>query len=112
MLLLPTLKFRLIKGCFQDASSRTDSDVDFLLEENSSWDDYGYHTCFFLHATKKLTNEGTKALGYICIMAVDKTSKNEWDASLLINEIGYENVFLSCRKIFVLYQQQLTYISG
>ncbi len=87
-----TLSFRLIHGCYQDASSRTDSDVDFLLEENSSWDDYGYHTSFFLHATAKLTGNNTRALGYISIMCVDRSLK-EWDAALLTKKIGYENTF-------------------
>ncbi len=87
-----TLSFRLIRGCFQDASSRKDSDVDFLLEENSSWDDFGYHTLFFLHATTKLTGGETKALGYISIMCVDRNLK-EWDATLLIKKIGYDNTF-------------------
>ena len=88
----PTLSFRLIHGCYQDASSRNDSDVDFLLEENSSWDDFGFHTSFFLHATTKLTGAGIKALGYISIMCVDRNI-NEWDALLLINKIGYEKKF-------------------
>lgn len=87
-----TLSFRLIHNCRQDASSRDDSDVDFLLEENSSWDDYGYHTTFFLHATKKITNEKTRALGYISIMCIER-NQNVSDAFLLINQIGYENTF-------------------
>lgn len=90
--MLSTLSFRLIHNCRQDASSREDSDVDFLLEENSSWDDYGYHTSFFLHATKKLTNENTKALGYISIMCVDGNHKDS-DVLLLTKKIGYENIF-------------------
>lgn len=90
--MLSKLSFRLIRGCFQDASSRVDSDVDFLLEENSSWDDFGYHTNFFLHATAKLTGQDTKALGSISIMCVDRNLK-EWDATLLIKKIGYENIF-------------------
>lgn len=90
--MLSKLSFRLIRGCFQDASSRVDSDVDFLLEENSSWDDFGYHTNFFLHATAKLTGRDTKALGSISIMCVDRNHK-EWDATLLIKKIGYDNTF-------------------
>ena len=86
------LSFRLIRNCRQDASSRTDSDVDFLLEENSSWDDFGFHTSFFLHATTKLTGTGTKALGYISIMCADRNLK-EWDVTLLINKIGYDKIF-------------------
>lgn len=90
--MLSTLSFRLIRNRRQNASSRNDSDVDFLLEENSSWDDYGYHTSFFLHATKKITNKKTKALGYISIMCVDRYN-NVSDAELLIKHIGYENIF-------------------
>ena len=90
--MLSTLSFRLIRNRRQNASSRNDSDVDFLLEENSSWDDYGYHTSFFLHATKKITNKKTKALGYISIMCVDRYN-NVSDAELLTKKIGYENTF-------------------
>lgn len=90
--MLLKLSFRLIRNCRQDASSRTDSDVDFLLEENSSWDDFDFHTSFFLHATTKLTGTGTKALGYISIMCADRNLK-EWDVTLLINKIGYDKIF-------------------
>lgn len=90
--MLSTLKFRLIQGCFQDASSRTDDDVDFLLEENSSWDDYGFHTNFFLHATRKLTKDKTKPLGWIGIMCVDRKSA-QWDSYRLIERLQYDTIF-------------------
>lgn len=90
--MLSTLKFRLIHGCFQDASSRTDDDVDFLLEENSSWDDYGFHTSFFLHATGKLTKNRTKPLGWIGIMCVDRKSA-QWDSYRLIERLQYDTIF-------------------
>ncbi len=90
--MIEPLKFRLIKGCYQDASARTDTDVDFLLEENSSWDDHSYHTGFMLHASKKLTGDKAKALGVIRIMDSECPQlKNH--VTKFVNEIGLENVF-------------------
>lgn len=90
--MIEPLKFRLIKGCYQDASARTDTDVDFLLEENSSWNDYSYHTGFMLHASKKLTGDKAKALGVIRIMDSECPQlKNH--VTKFVNEIGLENVF-------------------
>ena len=113
-----TLSFRLIPNCRQNASSWSDSDVDFLLEENSSWDDFGYHTSFFLHATKKITKDNIKALGWISIMCVDRNHK-EKDVTLLIEKIGYDKTFYKLPPDFCslstslnLYKQLHRYLSA
>lgn len=115
--LLPTLRFRLIGNCYQDASSREDSDVDFLLEENSSWDDYGYHTNFFLHATKKITKDKTIALGYISIMCYERCQVFD-HVDLLIKQIGLDQTFFELPQNFCalstsinLYKQLNRYLS-
>ncbi|WP_290735350.1 MULTISPECIES: AAA family ATPase [unclassified Fibrobacter] len=95
--MIEPLKFRLIKGRFQNASTRPDMDVEFLLEENSSWDDFGYHTGFMLHASKKLTGDKAKALGVIRIMDSDSPQLMNHVAKL-VKEIGLENVFLKLPK--------------
>lgn len=68
-------KFKLIKNCFEDANGdeHTGQDADFYLEEND-WDDYGYHTLYYLHATKRLTGKG----------------KNEMISALKIMKVGQE----------------------
>ena len=90
--MIEPLKFRLIKGCYQDASARTDVDVDFLLEENSSWNDYAYRTCFLLHASKKITGGKAKNLGVIRIMDSECPQLKD-HVTKFVNEIGLEKVF-------------------
>lgn len=74
------LKFKIIKKCWQDASSHNESGVDFYLEEND-WDDYGYRTSYCLHASRTLTgNDKNQYLGNLKIM---KKGQAEIDKYLL-----------------------------
>lgn len=61
------LVFKIIPKCFQDASRYNGNESDFYLEE-SNWDDYGFSTTYFLHASKKLTTDSNELLGQINIM--------------------------------------------
>lgn len=115
--MLSALSFKLINGCYQNASSRNDSDVDFLLEENVSWDDYGFRTSFFLHATKKLTKDKTIALGAISIMDIDRAHDFN-HVVLLTNQLEMGKIFSELPQNFCslstsinLYKQLNRYLS-
>ena len=68
------LKFKIIDKCFQDATSYTQTDVDFLLEEDD-WNDFDYRTLYHIHATPKRTNGKTEYLGIIRIMQYGQTKE-------------------------------------
>lgn len=61
------IKFRIIAKCWQNAERRTEKDVAFFLEEND-WNDYGYQTTYYLHASAQLTRGKTECLGSLRIM--------------------------------------------
>ena len=49
--------FQIIGKCMQDARSvKPNDDVDFLLEEND-WNDYGYVTMYYVHATPHISKK-------------------------------------------------------
>lgn len=91
------LKFKLIDKCWQKATGVPSDDADFFLEKNE-WDDYGYHTMYHLHATNKLTSEGTVYLGYIRIM---KHGQEEKEIYLLNKKQGKQIVFSELPEDFV-----------
>ena len=68
-------QFQVIKKCFQDATAiEAAKGVDFLVEEND-WNDYGYKTLYYIHATPKLTGANTnRYLGSIRIMKFDQST--------------------------------------
>lgn len=82
------LKFRIIDKCFQDATSYTQTDVDFLLEEDD-WNDFNYRTLYHIHATPKRTKGKTEYLGIIRIMQYGQTQKE----SKLLRELFPKLVF-------------------
>lgn len=61
------LKFKLISSCYQDATLRDKGDVDFMIEVDN-WNDFGYCTTYHLHASKRLTRNTTRYLGFMNIM--------------------------------------------
>lgn len=67
------LKFKIIEKCWQNASNHLETDVDFLLEE-SDWNDYGYYTMHFLHASAKLTGGNPVCLGAMRIMRKNQSA--------------------------------------
>ena len=68
-------QFQVINKCYQDATYiEAEKGVDFLIEEND-WNDYGYKTLYYIHATPKLTGGTTnKYLGGIRIMKFDQST--------------------------------------
>ena len=84
------LKFKRIDKCWQNASNHPDTDVDFLLEENN-WDDFGFSTTYFLHASSKLTGKEPECLGALRIMRKNQTTDDKY----LLDTIFGSNIF-SC----------------
>lgn len=80
------LTTRLIRKCWQDASSHKEDDVDFLLEEND-WNDFSYYTTYHLHITRKRATQeqGAIYLGSIHIM---RHEQQEREDSLLYKVLG------------------------
>ena len=58
-----------------------------LYEEN--WNDYGFHTCYKIYASPKLTNEENIHLGQIHIMQKEQERGDKW----LQLEIGKGAIF-------------------
>lgn len=82
--------YKLIQVCYQDASRYDTGDTDFLLEVDN-WNDYSYHTTYHLHASKKLTQDGTKYLGS---MHICKFGQKEYESLLLMDIVkDYGEVF-------------------
>lgn len=90
------LVFKIIPKCFQDASRYNDKDIDFYIEEND-WNDYGYYTTYFLHASKNLTSENNELLGQVNIMQKGQT---EYDLYLLKKSLG-KDTFTQIPKDFI-----------
>lgn len=84
-----SFKFKLIPPCYQDATSYDDSESDFLLEMDD-WNDWGFRTYYHLHASKKLTKNTAKYLGFINIMKIGQT---EQEPQLLYGLYKDEKVF-------------------
>lgn len=91
-----TLAFKVISKCFQDASRYNDKEVDFYLEEND-WDDYGFSTTYFLHASKKITTDSNELLGQINIMKKGQTTRD----SYLLSKKYKNNIFTQLSEEFI-----------
>ena len=85
------LKFKIIDKCFQDATSYTQTDVDFLLEEDD-WNDYYYRTIYHIHVTPKRTKGKTVYLGIIKIMQYGQTQKDSKLLRKLFPKLIFENL--------------------
>lgn len=92
-----SLKFKLIGIRYQDASKDDDGDSDFLLEMDN-WNDFGFETTYHLHASKKITKNQTRYLGYLNIMKIGQ-SKSE--PQLLYGLYKDEKQFSSLPKDYV-----------
>lgn len=95
--------FQIIGKCMQDAKDIKPKDgVDFLLEE-SDWDDYGYITMYFVHATPHITKRKENyCLGNLRIMKLNQKKgesnllrKDFLSQKLVFNSLPYEYVSLS-----------------
>ena len=85
------LKFKIIDKCFQDATSYTQTDVDFLLEEDD-WNDYYYRTIYHIHVTPKRTKGKTVYLGIIKIMQYGQTQEDSKLLRKLFPKLIFENL--------------------
>ena len=76
--------FQVIGLCMRDTTQvKIHSDVDFLLEEND-WNDFGYVTSYYVHATPKISKQKESyCLGGIRIM---KLGQKEHEVNLLRND--------------------------
>lgn len=92
-----SLKFKLIRKCYQDASDVDADGADFLIEEDG-WNDYYYHVMYHLHATSQLTGSGNVYLGYIKIM---KVGQEKHENELLRRALGKNLIFESLPEDFV-----------
>lgn len=66
------LLFKLIPICYQNAENHDSDEVEFLLEYDN-WNDYGYHTTYHLHASRRLSGGKAVYLGSIHIMHYGQT---------------------------------------
>ena len=83
-----TLKFKIINGCFQNASSYPSDGADFFLEKDY-WNDYSFYTTYHLHATPKLTRGKSQYLGVIKIL---KLGQKENQSDVLTKELNQKNL--------------------
>ena len=90
------ISFRRIDKCWQNAKKYTGEDVTFFLEENE-WDDYGYKTTYYLHASSKLTGGDPRLLGSLRIMRKDQSKKDIF----LLKKIFGDSVFYELPPEFV-----------
>lgn len=82
------LQFKIIKKCWQNAKKHTETDVDFFLEEND-WNDFGFQTTYFLHASSKFTGKEPVCLGGLRIMRKGQRKEDCY----LLNSMFRNNIF-------------------
>lgn len=75
-------EFKLISNCFEDANcdNHPGDDADFYIEEKD-WNDYGYYTLYFIHATKRLTGSDNNQM--ISSIKIMKVGQKEYQKHLL-----------------------------
>lgn len=91
-------KFQLIKVCYQNAKNQKElGGADFFLEEDN-WNDFGYHTMYHLHLTRKHAGINPLYLGPIRIMRV---GQEEATGQLLREYVDSQNCLTELPEDFV-----------